>query len=297
MISPSVIEAALEAHFDILEERYPEVSMVCPYCGKGNNHCRFNVEKNAFRCFRCNESGNIYTLLNFIGIKDIDSLLISIEDDTPIKELRRIHSKELPDWTIGTIELDSESVIAKRGREYLSSRNVSLELARELQFRIGIEGRVDGTIVIPIIDNGKVQNYIARRFMYAGSRYSGPHKDEGFTPKGSLVYGINRISNSPVVIVEGVFDALALWSFGGVALMGKTASPAQIARVLTVASEATILLDREGTEAEVAKLIKSLYGLIPLKLAKMERGKDASEAPDEAIKAIRNAKEVDIEVF
>lgn len=292
MTNPAAIEAAVIRYYEVLDNDYPEISIVCPYCGKGRKHCWINVEKNTFRCYKCNASGNIYTLLRDFGIEDVDGHLLEIEDDTPLKELAEIHKNTQPDWTKGTVDLMGEGLLPKRGREYLDSRKV-LSLAKELGFRIGVEGRVRGTIVIPITENGNVVNYVARRFMFSGERYMGPHKDEGFVPKGTLVYGIDRVKNGPVVLLEGVFDALALWEYGGVALMGKTASTAQISKVLTVASSVTILLDREGTEDETKKLVKAFCGLVPLYLAQMGKGKDASEDTEEAVMAIRNAKLVE----
>jgi hypothetical protein len=291
--SPMAIEAAVHRYCEVLNTDYPEIAIVCPYCGKDRNHCWINVEKNTFRCYKCNISGNIYTLLRYYSIENIDDHLKELEDDTPLRELIEIHKDAKPDWTKGTVDLFEEGYLPRKGRGYLESRNVSLSLAKELNFRIGIEGKVRGTIVIPIIDKGSVANYVARRFMFSGERYIGPHKDEGFTPKGTLVYGIDRVQNEPVVLVEGVFDALALWEYGAVALMGKTASTAQISRVLTVASSVVILLDREGTAEEVKKLVKAFCGLIPLYIAEMKSGKDASSDTDEAILAIKNAKIVE----
>ena len=290
--NPAAIEAAVIQYCEVIDNDYPEIAVVCPYCGKGKKHCWINAEKNTFRCYKCNASGNIYTLLRYFGVEDIDGYLQEVEDDTPLKELAEIHKSVQPDWTRGTIGLMEDGILPKKGREYLESRGV-LELAKELDFRIGVEGKVMGNIIIPITDNGKVVNYLGRRFMFSGDRYMGPHKDEGFTPKGTLVYGIDRVKNGPLVLVEGVFDALALWEYGGVALMGKTASTAQISRVLTAASSVTILLDREGTEDETKKLVKAFCGLVPLYLAQMEEGKDASSDKEVAILAIKNAKLVE----
>lgn len=290
--NPAAIEAAVIQYCEVIDNNYPEIAIVCPYCGKGKKHCWINVEKNTFRCYKCNTSGNIFTLLRDFGVSDIEGYLREVEDDTPLKELAEIHKSVRPDWTKGTVELMEDGFLPNKGREYLYSRGV-LELAKELGFRIGIEGRVRGNIVIPITDNGKIVNYLGRRFMFSGDRYMGPHNNEGFTPKGTLVYGIDRVNGEPLVLVEGVFDALALWEYGGVALMGKTASQAQIRRVLTAASSVTILLDREGTEDETKKLIRAFCGLVPLYLAQMQEGKDASSDKEAAIIAIRNAKLVE----
>jgi hypothetical protein len=213
--------------------------------------------------------------------------------------LEQIHKSEIqkvekPDWTVGTRPLDTQGVLADQARTYLTGRGISLILAEQLDFRIGLEGKAFGYIIIPIHEDGEVKNFLGRSFMGSRQRYTGPHADENYAPKSHLLYGFDRIIDH-VVLVEGVFDALALWEYNAVALMGKEMSYNQLVKIINRVKSVSILLD-SGCEKETKQIAKKLLGFVEVKISTMPVGaKDASSDTTTAIQILKEAKDFYLE--
>ena len=95
-------------------------------------------------------------------------------------------------------------------------------------------------MIFPVIEDGIVKNFVARRFRGKGKRYEGPHNDEGYIRKSHLLWGLDDLKGTEylwtshfLVLVEGIFDAIALRNnaYPSVALLGKNISPTQIGKL------------------------------------------------------------------
>jgi hypothetical protein len=295
-ISPLIIRAYCEEHLENIEEKGDTLFAKCPRCGKARKHWNIDTETGLFYCYRCNFRGTFEFLVKYLEGKwpDLDELQDEYESCITLDMLKAIHSdgpvefEEYGDWTENTVPLTASCRDARLAREYLESRNVSLQQANEFQFRVAVAGDYKNYIIIPVEENGEVKSFVARRFKGEGLRYTGPSTDDPFERKSNLLWGLDRIDDgSYIVLVEGVFDALPLLDENAVALMGKEVSPVQIEKILDTASGVTVLLD-SGFYEEGLQVASSFVGFLPVKVGKMKSG-DPGENPVGAKKAIETA--------
>jgi DNA primase len=149
---------------------------------------------------------------------------------------------------------------------YLAERRLSAEAIAEFGLGLCQKGSMTGRIVVPI------HNADGQLVAYAG-RYPGTPPDDD-TPKYKLPPGFRKArelfnahrafaesDETPLVIVEGFFDCIALWQRGVrriVALMGSSLSPQQeesIANAVNSQSRIVLILDEDEAGREAREKI------------------------------------------
>jgi DNA primase len=187
----------------------------CPYCNHHKKKMSVNFAKQSFKCWICDARGkNIYRIVRKFGTYqqrqkylELQGRLDLNEFDNLFKELNSIEEKQhidLPEEFISLCnkDLPMETTDAFR---YLSSRGIG---RREiLKWKIGYckEGRYAGRIIIPSFDmDGDCNYFIARSYVGHSYRYLNPPADR------DIVFNELMIDwDEPIVLVEGVFDAIA----------------------------------------------------------------------------------------
>ena len=187
----------------------------CPYCNHHKKKMSVNFANGFFKCWICDERGkNIYRIIRKFGTYqqrqkylELQGRLDLNEFEDLFKELNNEEDKQkidLPEEFISLCnkDLPMDSTDAFR---YLSSRGIG---RREiLKWKIGYckEGRYGGRIIIPSIDvEGDCNYFIARSYVGHQRRYLNPPTDR------DIVFNeLNIDWDEPIVLVEGVFDAIA----------------------------------------------------------------------------------------
>ena len=267
----------------------------CPLHG-GQNRTQFRVslDKNCWNCFgTCNGGGNI---LDFVAKKEgcslreaalklCDWFQLPTEEKSPRPDKDAAETQK-PD-TPPKAERPPKAAKPKRPdadedgpnkplgfalqnldalHPYLAERGLSVETVAEFGIGHCSKGSMTGRIVVPI------HNAEGQLVAYAG-RWPGTPPDED-TPKYKLPPGFRKArelfnahrafaepDTSPLVIVEGFFDCLALWQHGirrVVALMGSSLSPQQeelIARAVNPQSRIVLMLDEDEAGREAREKI------------------------------------------
>ena len=187
----------------------------CPYCGHHKKKMSVNFANGFFKCWICDERGkNIYRIVRKFGTYqqrqkylELQGRLDLNEFDDLFKELSNEEDKQkidLPEEFISLcnkdLPMDTTDVF-----RYLSSRGIG---RREiLKWKIGYckEGRYGGRIIIPSIDvEGDCNYFIARSYVGHKRRYLNPPTDR------DIVFNeLNIDWDEPIILVEGVFDAIA----------------------------------------------------------------------------------------
>ena len=238
--------------------------------------------------------------------KKVDRFLKSHISDISISDLERLYASKEPkvegefktttsllDAVEGTKSLDEPKGFSEIARYYLKTRGISLEQAREIGMVVGDSGRYLGYLLIPVWEAGKIRSFVARSMVAGKLRYTGPSLQENWTPKSQLLFGIDRVKQGkPCILVEGMFDALALWDLTTVGLLGKIISTDQTAKLIHAKpSRITVLLDA-GFDREAWEVASHFVGFIPeIRIAKMdEEGIDPSDSPSKAAQAIINSR-------
>ena len=186
----------------------------CPFCNHHKKKLAINFN-NGFHCWVCDQRGkNIYRLVRKFGnyqqrqkYLELQGRLDLNEFEDLFKELNNEEEKQqidLPEEFISLCNKDLPMDTTDAFR-YLSSRGIG---RREiLKWKIGYckEGRYAGRIIIPSFDvEGDCNYFIARSFVGHQRRYLNPPANR------DIVFNELMIDwDEPVVLVEGVFDAIA----------------------------------------------------------------------------------------
>lgn len=194
----------------------------CPFCHHYNPKLAVNIHKKKWQCWKCGARGG--TLLSLLRKLDVPR--------DQIKELARLLQDELPkykedDDSTAVLTLPHEfkplyespkSIEAHHALSYLHKRGVSDEDILKYQIGYCEEGKYQNRVIIPSYDNIGKLNFFVGRDYYGTS---------------SLPYLIPSISKNiigfdfyinwrhPIVLTEGVFDAMAV-KRNGLPLFGKT---------------------------------------------------------------------------
>ena len=199
----------------------------CPYCGHHKKKMSINFSNGYWKCWVCDTRGkNIYRIVRKFGnyqqrqkYRELQGLVDLTDFEEMFKEYNNIQEKQILEMPEGFVslcnkDLPMDSTDAFR---YLSSRGIG---RREiLKWKIGYckEGRYAGRIIIPSFDvEGDLNYFIARSYVGHTRRYLNPPANR------DLVFNeLNIDWDEPVILVEGVFDAIAAGN-NAIPILGST---------------------------------------------------------------------------
>ena len=199
----------------------------CPFCNHHKKKLSVNFANGYWKCWVCDQRGkNIYRIVRKFGdyqqrqkYRELQGLVDLSDFEEMFKEYNNIEDKqilEMPKEFISLCnkDLPMDSTDAIR---YLSSRGIG---RREiLKWKIGYckEGRYGGRIIIPSFDlDGDLNYYIARSYVGHSRRYLNP------TANRDIVFNeLNIDWDEPIVLVEGVFDAIKVGD-NAIPILGST---------------------------------------------------------------------------
>lgn len=236
--------------------------------GKGHKKARDNY---AFTCPKCNhrkqkleinlaadENGHNYFACWVCGFKGttIRSLLRQLK--VPVQQAKEIlkYTKKGDAYSLDeedtSVELPKEyqplatasttSVVANMVRKYLYERG--LTDFDFIKYSIGYTttGDYGGRIIVPSYSGSNQLNYfVGRSYEGAYHKYKNPRTNK------DIIFFENQINwNLPIVLCEGVFDAIAIRR-NAIPILGKTLSKALIKKIITSeVEEIYIALDADA---------------------------------------------------
>lgn len=293
--------------------RLTDIAATCPFCGKDKEHFRLNVENGLWRCFKCDERGNAFTLLRHLGRLDLffgseeavtysEKVLVDFKLEPSTEELQLPKTVDLP---VGSRRVFSNAYL--EGRGFTSQDFAEVEV-----YKTKLVDRLAKYVILPIRMAGQVKGYIAR------AEYSKEEitnlKSKGIEferylngPTGidfrELLDGYDDIvqgETSTVILVEGKFDRLAttkklgLLSSSSVrccSLSGKSVGDNVIGLLRGLGVKNIILmLDRDALK-ELLSYSMNLFYNFTTKVALL-KGKDPDESSsEELIEILSNLKD------
>ena len=272
-----------------------EYRICCPYCDDDKFHMYCNLSKMVYHCFKCEAKGKIATNVNvpvldnfkeaqkaiynymtldtlekkfihpYIGIKPKTMAEYVIRKENNMLSPKVI--KSLPhSTTFGNCKDEDIEVAAYK---YLRRRGItSDEIHKYCRFSLEKSGPYQETVIFPIYNelgmsdknDGQLKSFVCRRYTDRQPKYINapwPKEDTLFIAVDES-HRINNIKPSTVVIVEGVFDALAVAraQYTGVAILGKKATTLQIQRLVDNYSQFIICLDRDAFSYSVDLMLQ-----------------------------------------
>lgn len=215
----------------------------CPFCptllGKIDHKAALaiNMANGAFVCFRCGTTGRMKE-----GDFTPEQTTFSLED---IEAAMRPPDGFMPLFR----EPGLSSLAAQEGRDYLRSRGLPDEVCAKAGIGACVSGKYEGRVIVPIFSpDAAWLGWVGRVwFKQADRAYVYPRGMK----RAELLYNHAALleeSDTPVLVVEGVFDALAHWP-NAVAVLGKP-SEQQIYALASARRPVVAVLDgdawREG---------------------------------------------------
>ena len=190
----------------------------CPECNHHKKKLSVNIDKNVFKCWICDYSGNsIYRLVRKyasyekrskwteltgqLNLLDFESVLDSI---FPMDEPEQEVVVDLPEEFV-SLANKNESIEAKIATNYLAKRNIT---DKDILFwKIGYcsSGEYAGRIIVPSFsESGDCNYFIGRTYRDEWRKYMNPP-----TSKSKIIFNELYIDwNEDLVLTEGVFDAI-----------------------------------------------------------------------------------------
>jgi DNA primase len=221
----------------------------CPKCNHHKPKLEVNLHtdengQNPFECWVCGFKGRtIKSLLKQLQVPAEQAYEI-------LKYVRKgdevgyapTSTVELPKEFQSVYEATTTSIIANKVRKYLYKRGFT---DRDfLKYNIGYctSGQYTGRIIVPSYgENNQLNFFVARTFENAYHKYRNPECSKD-------IIGFENLINwsQPIILVEGVFDAIAV-KRNAVPILGKSLSKALIKKIVSsTVEDIYIALDRDA---------------------------------------------------
>ena len=223
----------------------------CPFCHHQKPKLEVNLTenregKNPWHCWSCDVRGT--TIYNLFKQLKVDSNKYSelkslVKTSKSIKETRVISSVSLPDEFISLYTGNLNDISAKHATAYLKNRNISKYDI--IKYNIGYckSGLYNNMIIIPTYnENGHLNYFTARSFEKEPYiKYRNPSASRDIIPNEHLINW-----NIPIVLCEGLFDAIAI-KRNAIPLLGKNIQSSLMKKIVTsVVDKIYIALDRDA---------------------------------------------------
>jgi DNA primase len=224
-------------------------AFTCPKCNHHKPKLEINFHtnekgENPFECWVCGFKGRtIKSLLKQLQVPSAQAheILKYIGKGeerfyTPVKAV------ELPKEFQAVYTASTTSIIANKVRKYLYNRGFTDK--DFLKYNIGYctTGEYQGRIIVPSYDeNNQLNFFVARTFEDAYHKYRNPEASKDIIGFENLINW-----NMPIVLVEGVFDAIAV-KRNAVPILGKSISNSLLKKIVSSRVEDIyIALDKDA---------------------------------------------------
>lgn len=210
-------------------------AFTCPKCNHHKPKLEINFHtnekgENPFECWVCGFKGRtIRSLLKQLQVpaEQAHEILKYIGRGEE-KQYAPIKAVELPKEFQPVYGASTTSVIANKVRKYLYNRGFTDK--DFIKYNIGYcnTGEYAGRIIVPSYnDNNQLNFFVARTFEDAYHKYRNPETSKDIIGFENLINW-----NMPIVLVEGVFDAIAV-KRNAVPILGKSLSAALIKKIVS----------------------------------------------------------------
>ena len=223
----------------------------CPFCHHHKPKMEVNLTenkegKNPWNCWACDVKGTtIYSLFRQLKVEankfiELKSL---VKTSKSIKHTQVVNSVSLPKEFISLIDANLSEIKTCHAMAYLKSRNINQHDI--LKYNIGYceTGLYANMIIIPTYDkDGRLNYFTARSFEKDPYiKYRNPSASRDIIPNEHLINW--RV---PIVICEGLFDAIAI-KRNAIPLLGKNIQSSLMKKIVTsFVNKIYIALDKDA---------------------------------------------------
>lgn len=221
----------------------------CPFClvrtGKADRRGSLSASLTTgwYDCFKCGIRGRV------------DDYNAGLDDDVAPAAAVLVPPPE--SFMLLAEEPAASAAVTAPARAYLRGRGIGDDLWAVAGIGACTDGFYAGRVVVPITDvAGAWHGYVARTW---AKKAPSPYRYPPGMRRGELLYNPGALlveTDVPLLVVEGVFDALHLWP-DGVALLGKW-SHAQVLMLARAPRPVVVVLDGDAVDEceELAYLLR-----------------------------------------
>ena len=242
-----------------------------------------------FICFSCGESGSIIDMVMkttsrnyFEASRLIHSRRDSVDIERVVEEAIDT-SLDHPEFDIETIErLHNNLINSQKAKEYFYSRNILDESF--INFKLGYSDKQE-MVVVPVFDEfSRCLGFVARSI--EGKSF----KNSVGLPKSKVLFNLNKVKRSSIIVVESSFDVIRLnqAGFSAVATLGATVSRTQIHLLQQYAKSIIVCPDADDAGK---KMVDRIVGGVKNKIIEvvsLTGAKDVGDLSDQEMKDLFN---------
>ena len=217
-----------------------------------------NIETGKWHCWVSNQGGhNLFQLLKQVNadrilFKELSDAVGSTyytsdkKDDKQI--ILNLPKEAKPLWNGG------DSVQKLHALKFIMERGLTMEDVVRYNLHYCLNGVYQNRIIVPSYDsNGQLNYFVGRDFYKGGMKYKNPP-----IPKDIIGFALYIDWSQPIVLCEGVFDAIAIKN-NSIPLFGKTILPKLFEKILTKKVKHIIISLDEDAFQDSLKMIKKFF--------------------------------------
>ena len=262
----------------------------CPFCNHYKPKLQVNLTSQFWHCWVCDSKGRrFYQLFKKLNatpsqlkeLTDIVGEFFYSDEKFDKEEVISLPKEYIPLWND-----ESGSIIKKHALSYLNKRNISFGDIIKYQIGYCDDGLYSNRIIIPSYDeNMKLNYFIARDFYSSYSKYKNPPVSKNIIVFDSLINW-----NEPIILCEGVFDAISI-KRNAIPLLGKNIPKVLFERIISKSINKVYLALDSDAMSEILKItdIFSKYN-IDVYIIKLNKDTDPSDVGfEEMLKYVKNS--------
>jgi DNA primase len=231
-----------------------EIVYYCPFCNHHKQKLQINVMTQQWHCWVCDAKGkSIFSLAKKVNapksiFSELSQIFNTVTNNTfDTKEKSKI--VKLPDEFQILVKREEKisSIAYIHARSYLLRRHINEEDI--IRYNIGycVDGNYGGRIIVPSYDcNGILNYFVARSFYNSPLKYKNPP-----VSKNTVIFELYINWNMPIILCEGVFDAMAIKK-NAIPLLGKTVQESLLKKLVkNNVQEVIIILDSDAGDTMI----------------------------------------------
>ena len=229
-------------------------AFTCPFCNHRKPKLEINLNtndkgENPWECWVCETKGRtIRSLLKQLKVSgpQAQEVLQYIKKGEEV-EYQVVKIIELPKEFQPLFAAPTTSFSANIARKYLYDRGITDNDIMKYNIGYCIAGEFNDRIIIPSYDqNNQLNFYVARSFNRSYAKYKNPEVSKDIIVFENLINW-----NQPIIICEGVFDAMAIRR-NAIPILGKNISKALLKKIVSSkVKEIYIALDKDALKKAV----------------------------------------------
>ena len=258
-----------------------DLAFFCPFCNHHKKKLNVNINTGFWHCWVCqNGSKSILSLLKKTGksgiIQEVVKLLDKRSqsfvkyDDGKSSEQQIFLPKEYK-----SLSKHSRSPEFRQAWHYLKSRNFTETLVNRYNIGYCTEGKYRNRLIIPSYSESGVVNYFVARTYYLDEEIK--KYDNPVAPKDIVPFELYTSWAFPVILVEGVFDAMKI-DRNAIPILGNSIGDAIIEKLLNEGVRQVYLaLDADAMRFVYREIMKLIEAGIQVQIVELPLDKDPGE--------------------